>query len=119
MRIYTFAATDEDSPFGAVALIHNGQHNYKGKMIADWCPVRITGTDPRDAREKAQAWYDAELERYALKAQVAKDTASRMDAARQAKARHSGAPINRAHAGMEPAPEVEPLTLVEDDDLVL
>ena len=53
---------------GAIARIRMPMAGAKGKTKIDWLPVAIHAATPDEARSKAVAFYEAELERLSGKA---------------------------------------------------
>ena len=52
---------------GAIARIRMPMAGAKGKTKIDWLPVAIHAATPEEARSKAVAFYEAELERLSSK----------------------------------------------------
>ncbi len=109
MKVYSWSASTDDvpAPHQGVARIWND---------GGWHPVIFMAPNAEEAGQRAEDWWAEQLAKERAKQEGA---ARRIEAMQAAKARNRGVPINRAHAGMEPAPEVAPLVLAEDDDLVL
>lgn len=66
MRIVTYVCTDDTAPAGteAVARIISITHYAKGgRPIEGHNPIIIYGATAEEAREKAQAWWDGEVEK--------------------------------------------------------
>ena len=86
-RIYTYASADERLPEGrrAIARIEMQMATKKGKAIWDYSPVLIYGATEDEARAKAQAWCDAEVEAAERKRDLAAKRAETMRAARAVK----------------------------------
>lgn len=83
MRIVVF----ESDADGAVARIETVvPANGKKPSRLDWLPVAIHGADAFDAAVKAQAFWDAELERIKRQSEVREDRIERLRRARKAKA---------------------------------
>lgn len=61
MKIYTFLATDPESPVKAIARIRCEMPGPKGKTVMDWHPVIINSVNAASAEQKAREWWDAEV----------------------------------------------------------
>lgn len=66
MDIHTWVATDADNPAPAIAMIRMPMEGAagKGRVVGlGWLPVWFSAATPEEARARAQAHWDAEMER--------------------------------------------------------
>lgn len=71
MRIFTFVATDPESPVQAIARIHMRMTDKKGAAGMDWSPMIFGSVTEASARQRAQEWYDGEIAKERAKAEKA------------------------------------------------
>lgn len=70
MKIHTWSSTDPAIPANCRAIARI--------WTDEWLPLLITAPDEATAREKAQAWWDGELEKNRKKAENAEARAAKM-----------------------------------------
>lgn len=90
IRIYTYSSGSDDLPEDQRAIARfkmkmPSRSKNKPVLVWDWHPVLITAVIQAEAREKAQAWFDAQLEAERKKQENAEKRVAAMRAAREAK----------------------------------
>jgi hypothetical protein len=96
MQIFTFLATDPDSPVKAIARIRCEMTGAKGKAVIDWHPAIFGSVTAESAAQRAQEWWDAELAK-----------ASEKEAKRLAKSKKGAPPAPTEKEPVQAAVDVE------------